>query len=81
MPAAEAVQLNVAVKEPVPLAGLIPEQVSPGDEVSVNATVPLNPLDGVIVTVQLIEDPTVVEGGVQLSVIVKSTKLKVAVAE
>lgn len=70
----------MAVNEPVPLTGEIPVQVSPVPGMTVIATVPLKPLTGVIVTVHVIEDPTVVEGGAQLIAAAKSVKLKVAVA-
>ena len=80
VPATDAVQLNVAVNEPVPLAGEIPVQVKPELAVTVSVTVPLNPFRGVTVTVQLIDEPTVVDDGLHATVVVKSWKLKFAVA-
>jgi hypothetical protein len=75
------VQVNVAVNDPVPLVGDTPVQFNPEDAVVVSATVPVNPLTAVIVTVHVIEEPTVVVCGVQLIAAVKSVKLNVAVVE
>ena len=72
------VQARVAVPAPVILAGVIAPQVNPAGIVSVKVTVPAKPFRPVIVIVDVAEDPVVAEGDVAL--IVKSTKLNVAVA-
>lgn len=74
------VQLTVAVPDPVTLAGLMAPQVRPAGTLSVSETVPANPLTAVTVMVEVSELMTTAAEG-ELAVTVKSTKLKVAVAE
>lgn len=74
------VQARVAVPAPEMVAGVIAPHVSPAGTVSVKLTVPANPFKAATVIVEVADDPTVtVEGDVAL--IVKSTKLKLAVVE
>ena len=72
--------MRVAVPEPTKLAGVIAPQVSPAGTMSVKLTVPAKPFTAAIVIVEVAEDPTVTVVG-ELALIVKSTKLKLAVAE
>lgn len=79
MPATVAVQVRLAVPEPVTLAGVIVPQLSPVGTVSLRVTVPANPFRPVTVMVDVSEDLTTAAVGV-VAATVKSTKLKVAVA-
>ena len=80
MAAAVALQDTVAVPAPVMLVGVIAPQVSPDGIVSVRATMPAKPFSASIVIVEVGDCPTFTRGGEE-AVIVKSTKLKVALAE
>jgi hypothetical protein len=71
--------VRLAVPEPVTVLGVIALQVRPAGTVSLSVTVPANPLTPVTVMVEVADNPTVVEAG-EVAVMVKSTKLKVAVA-
>ncbi len=71
---------TVAVPDPVTLVGVIAPQVRPVAGVSVKLTTPANPLSAVTVMVEVAEDPALTATG-EDAAIVKSTKLKVAVAE
>ncbi len=83
VPAAVALQERVAVAGDggrVRLAGLIAVQVSPvGSGVSDRATVPAKPFTAVTVIVETAEEPAFTAAG-EVAAIVKSTKVKVAVA-
>ena len=72
--------MRVAVPEPPMLVGVMAPQVSPAGTVSVKLTVPAKPFSAAIVIVEAAEDPTVTVVG-EVALIVKSTKLKLAVAE
>jgi hypothetical protein len=54
--------------------------VSPADGFAVRVTVPVNPLTGATVIVTVVEAPALIVTLVGLALIVKSTKLNVAVA-
>lgn len=73
-------QVRVAVPAAETLAGVIAPQVSPAGAVSIRVTVPANPFTAATVIVEVPDDPTVAVAG-ELAVIVKSTKLNLAVAE
>jgi hypothetical protein len=75
----DPLQVRVAVPLPVTLAGVIAPQVRPDGTVSVSVTTPENPFRAVTVIVEVPEAGTVAVG--EVAAIVKSTKLKVAVAE
>ncbi len=83
VPAAVALQDKVAVAGEggrVTLAGLIAVQVRPaGNGASDSATVPVKPLTAVTVIVETAEEPAFTAAG-EVAVIVKSTKVNVAVA-
>ncbi len=83
VPAAVELQDNVAVAGDggkVTLAGLIAVQVRPaGSGVSDRATVPAKPLTAVTVIVDTAEEPAFTAAG-EVAVMVKSVKVKVAVA-
>ncbi len=83
VPATVALQDNVAVAGDggrITLAGLMAVQVSPvGRGVSERATVPAKPLTAVTVIVETAEEPAFVAAG-EVAVMVKSMKVKVAVA-
>ncbi len=70
---------RVAVPEPVTVPSVIAPHVRPAGTVSVKVTTPENPLTAVMVIVEVAEEPTVTDAG-DVAAIVKSTKLKVAVA-
>ena len=74
------VHARVATPAATMLAGVIAPQVSPAGTASVKLTVPAKPFTATIVIVEVAEEPTATEEG-EAAVIVKSTKLKVAVAE
>ena len=69
---------RLAVPEPEMVLGEIGLQVRPVGTVSVRVTEPENPLRALTVIVDVAEAPTVAEG--EVAAMVKSTKLKVAVA-
>ena len=71
---------TVAVPDPVTLVGVIAPQVNPACGVSVRLTTPAKPFRPVIVMVEVAETPTLTAAGEEAAM-VKSTKLKVAVAE
>ena len=75
-----ALQDTAAVPDPVMLVGIIAPQVSPDGIVSVRATVPAKPFSAVIVVVEVGDCPAFTGVGEE-AVIVKLTKLKVALAE
>ena len=79
VPALVELQETVAVPEPVTVPGVIAPHVNPAGTVSVSVTTPANPLTAVIVIVDTAEDPALTAAGEEAA-IVKSTKLKVAVA-
>lgn len=72
-------QERVAVPEFVTLLGVIAPHVSPTGTVSVNVTVPVNPLSAFTVIVEVRVAPVGPVGDV--AVTVKSVTVKVAVAE
>ena len=80
VPAVVELQATVAVPEPVTLVGVIAPHVRPAGGVSVRLTTPANPLSAVMVMVDVAEDPALTAAGLDAA-IVKSTKLKVALAE
>ncbi len=80
VPAVVELQATVAVPEPVTLVGVIAPQVRPAAGVSVRLTTPENPFSPVIVMVDVADWPALTAAG-EDAAIVKSTKLKVAVAE
>jgi len=73
-----ALQDTEAVPEPVTDPGVIAPQVKPAGTVSVRVTTPAKPLTAVTEIVEGIDEPTCPDG--EVAAIVKSTKLKVAVA-
>ena len=79
VPAIVAEHETVAVPAPVTEPGVIAVQVRPSGTVSVNVTTPVNPLKAVTVMVLVADDPAFTAAG-EDAVIVKSTKLNVAVA-
>jgi hypothetical protein len=72
-------QVRVALPDPVTLLGVIAPQVSPAGTVLVRETIPAKPFRPVIVIVEVPDAGRVAVGDV--AVIVKSTKLNVAVVE
>lgn len=80
VPAMAALQRIVAVSETRTLFGLIASQEMPLGAMSVRLTVPTKPFNEPMITLELADEPTVEAAG-ECAVIVKSTKLKVAVAE
>jgi hypothetical protein len=74
-----ALQDSVAVPVPVMLASVMAPQVRPAGTVSVRATTPAKPLRPVTVMVEVAEEPALTAAG-EVAVMVKSTKLNVAVA-
>ncbi len=79
VPATVALQDTVAVPEPVIVPGVMAPQVRPAGTVSVRVTTPANPFTAVIVIVEEADWPALTAAGEEAA-IVKSTKLKVAVA-
>jgi hypothetical protein len=73
-------QERVAETAAVILPGVIAPQVRPEGTVSARLTTPANPVNGVMVMVEVAEDPAGTEAG-EVALIVKSWKLKDAVAE
>ena len=74
---------TVAVPEPVRLLGVIAPQLNPAGTLSVRATVPVNPLVGVSVIVEVVVDPAFTDVG-EVAVIVKlggAANMNEAVAE
>ena len=80
MAATVALQDTVAVPDPAMLVGVIAPQVSPDGIVSVRVTMPAKPFSAAIVIVELGDCPTFTGAGEE-AVIVKLTKLNVALAE
>lgn len=80
VPAVEALQETVAEPEPVTLVGVTAPQVRPAGTVSVRETTPANPFTPATVKVDAADWPTLTAAG-EDAAMVKSTKLKVAVAE
>jgi hypothetical protein len=80
VPAVVDEQATVAVPEPVTLVGVIAPQVRPAAGVSVRLTTPAKPLSAVTVIVEVADEPAFTAAG-EDAAMVKSTKLKVAVAE
>jgi hypothetical protein len=78
--AAAPVHETVAVPEPVTLAGLIAAHVRPAGGVSDKLIEPAKPFTDAIVIVEVADCPRTVTAG-ELAIMVKSPKLKVAVAE
>jgi hypothetical protein len=81
VPAVTELQDTVAVagKGGMTLNGVIAPQVRPTGTVSVKATVPAKPFNAPTVIVEVAEEPALTAAG-DVAAIVKSTKLKVAVA-
>ena len=79
VPAAVELQDTVAVPDPVTVPGVIAPHVNPAGTVSVNVTTPAKPLTAVIVIVEIADWPAFTAAG-EDAAMVKSTKLKVAVA-
>lgn len=71
---------TVAVPDPVTVDGVIVPHVRPAGTVSVSVTVPANPFNAVIVTVEVADCVTSTAAG-ELAAMVKSTKLNVALVE
>ncbi len=63
----------------ITLSGVIAPQVKPAGTVAVKATVPTNPFNAPTVMVDVADVPALTAAG-EVAAIVKSTKLKVAVA-
>ena len=80
VPAVADEQETVAVPEPVTLVGVIAPQVRPVGGVSVRLTTPAKPFRAVTVIVEVADWPALTAAG-EDAAMVKSTKLKVAVAE
>ncbi len=80
VPAVVELQETVAVPEPVILDGVMAPHVRPAGGVSVRLTTPAKPFNAVIVIVDVADWPTLTAAG-EVAVIVKSTKLNMAVAE
>ena len=81
--AVEELHDTVAVPDPVRLLGVIAPQLRPAGTLSVRATVPVNPLVGVRVIVELVVDPAFMDVG-EVAVIVKlggAANVNEAVAE
>ncbi len=79
VPAVAELHETVAVPEPVTVPGVIAPQVNPAGTVSVRVTTPANPLTAVTVMVETADWPALTAAG-EVAAIVKSLKLKVAVA-
>jgi hypothetical protein len=81
VPAVVELQDTVAVagKGGITLSGVIAPQVRPAGTVSVRATVPAKPFRAPTVIVDVAEEPALTAAG-EVAAIVKSTKVKVAVA-
>ena len=80
MAAVVALQDTVAVPDPAMLVGVIAPQVSPDGIVSARVTMPVKPFCAVIVIVEAGDCPAFTGVG-EDALIVKLTKLKVALAE
>jgi hypothetical protein len=80
VPAVVDLHETVAVPEPVTVPGVIAPQVKPAGTVSVRVTTPAKPLIAAMVIVDTADWPAFIAAG-DVAVIVKSTKLKVALAE
>ncbi len=83
VPAVVEVHVSVAVWGDggrVTLAGVIAPQVRPTGTTSVKATVPAKPFTAVTVMVEVAEEPVLTAAG-EVAAMVKSVKVKVAVAE
>ncbi len=80
VPAVVELQETVAVPELVTLVGVIAPQVRPAAGVSVRLTIPVKPFRAVIVMVEVADWPALTAAG-EVAAMVKSLKLKVAVAE
>ena len=74
--------LHEMVEEPdaIMLVGLNDPQVRPGVVVMVKVTVPVNPLTAAVVTVEVVDWPTLTAAG-DVAVIVKSWNRRTIVAE
>jgi hypothetical protein len=81
VPAVVELQDTVAVagNGGITLSGVMAPQVKPAGIVSVNATVPAKPFRAPTVIVEVAEEPALTAAG-EVAAIVKSTKVKVAVA-
>ena len=80
VPAVVELHETVAVPEPVTLVGVIAPQVRPAGGVSVRLTTPANPFNADTVIVDEADWPAFTAPGEE-AVMVKSTKLNVAVVE
>jgi hypothetical protein len=80
VPAVVELQETVAVPEPVTVPGVIAPHVSPAGTVSVSVTTPAKPFTAAMLMVDTADWPALTAPG-EDAVIVKSTKLKVAVVE
>lgn len=80
MPAVAELTVKVAVPEPPTTVALPGVTVSPAGALGVMVTVPVKPLIGAMVTVTVAVEPTLTVTRAGLALIVKSVKLKVALA-
>lgn len=80
MPAAAEPTVRVEVPEPPTIELELSVAVRPTDGLMVRATVPVKPLTAVTVTVEVVVEPAFTMTLVGLALIVKSWKVKVAVA-
>jgi hypothetical protein len=71
---------TIAEPEPVTFVGVVAPQMRPDEVLTLKVTVPLNPLTGVTVTVELVDCPTFVGAGEE-ETIVKSWTRRIAIAE
>jgi len=79
LPATLAAHETVALPEPVTLVGVTAPHVRPDGRESLRLTAPANPFTAAIVIVEFAEEPALTGVG-EDAAIVKSTKLKAAVA-
>jgi len=76
-----ALHETVAVPEPpLTLFGVISPQVEPEGAMSVRATEPVKPFNGVIVMVETAEDPAFTSAG-EFAAMIKSWNMKIAIEE
>ena len=76
-----ALHETVAVPDPLlMLLGVISPQVKPEGAMSVRATEPVKPFNGVIVMVETAEDPAFTSAG-EFAAMIKSWNMKIAIEE
>lgn len=80
MPGVVELTVRVEAPEPPTIVARLRVAVSPADGLAVRVTVPVKPLTGVTVMVEVAVEPAFTVSNVGLALMVKSWKVKVAVA-